>query len=169
MKDVERYLQIIHTPVKVKQGEKVERDRMKISTILLLVISMVMMASVMSGTMHRSDASSVNRLLSSDFSSRAFQVSIQNENGVGTGYYILWENSGTSSGSFDQTIASVLACAIVSKDTSWTSTYIDIGFVESGTAWRISTSDARTMQRNLDSRGGDWATGYILDHLTQIR
>ncbi len=141
---------------------------MKLTLTILMIVATATMAAVTRGSAHYSDAADVSALISTSYSSNSFEVNIEYEAGVGYSYFVLFDSSSAGNGSANQAISAVLSCAIISKDTSWSSTYVIVGYLGNGTAWEISTSDARYILRHLNSQGGDWAVDYMYSHMIQI-
>ena len=141
---------------------------MRLTLTILMIVSAAIMAAVTRGSAYYSDASGVSSILSSAFSSNSFEVNIEYESGVGNSYFVLYDSSSNDAISGDQTMAAIYACALVSASTSWSSAYVVIGFLGNGTAWEITTADARYLVENASSRGDDWAFDYMFSHMTQI-
>ena len=139
---------------------------MKSLVVLFLAVA-CMFAAVTSGTSHYSDAVAVNTLIAGSFRSSTYEVNIHYDQGA-YNYYILWDGVNGADDAASKMIASIVSCAVVSNDTSWSSGYVVIGFMNSGTAWEISTANARYVSQNAGSRGSAWAQSYIADHMTQI-
>ena len=135
--------------------------------VVMLFICGIATAAVTSGSAHYTDASSVNTLISGQFSAYSYEVNIKYDAGA-YNYYILWDGSSAGTNAVNQMIASVVACGLVSEQTSWSSGYVVVGFLGSVNAWELSTYDARYILNNVDSRGGSWAQSYMVDHMTQI-
>ena len=141
---------------------------MRMTILILAMLTVVSMAAVTRGSAHYSDASDVSALISNSYSSYTYEVNIEYQAGVGYNYHILWDSSSDDAGSASQFVASVIAAAIISRDTSWSSGYVVVGFMSSVTAWELPTSTARYILNNYDSRGPAWAKTYLFNNMVQI-
>ena len=141
---------------------------MRLTLTILIIVATVTMAAVTRGSAHYSDAVEVNNLISTSYNSNSFEVNIEYESGEGYSYFVLYDSSSSSSGSANQTMTAIYACALISENTSWSSSYVIVGFMGSGTAWEMSTANARYLVSNASSRGDDWAVDYMYSHMTQI-
>ena len=138
---------------------------MKKMLVTLLAVVSIAIASVGSETSHYSDASTMSSLMSGDFRSSTYVVSITHQAGAGYNYLVLFDGSYNDGNATSKFISAVLACALVSETTSWSSSYLLVGFREGG-AFKISTSNARYAFNNMDTMGAQWTLEYIESNST---
>ena len=133
---------------------------------VLMATASIVTAGVASGTSHYDDASTMSSLMSGDFRSSSYEVSITYKAGVGYNYHVLFDGSYSDSDATNKYLAAVTACALVSGTTSWSSEYLIVTFMDG--AFQISTANARYAFDHIDSMGGQWTLDYVMDHTTLI-
>jgi len=131
--------------------------------VIVLFATTICVGSVATNTAFFSDASTVNSYISINYDSTTFTIYIA-EGDNGDYNYIVEFNGSTDMNKFTMAI---ISCAEVSKSTTWSSDNIYVGFAGSGDIYILSTADARYSVNNVEARGGDWASSYVNERMTQ--
>lgn len=138
---------------------------MKNLFIALLVVTSVF-AYVDSGSYHYNDACMVAGLVQElGFSASSFNVSILPVEDLGVSYFIAWIDDYYSGNDADveRVSAGVIAAAVVSRETNWSSTYVCVGFTNK--MFIMTTQSARYLQGNINSMSDYQITNYITNNI----
>ncbi|MCK5840591.1 MAG: hypothetical protein KAH31_00370 [Candidatus Sabulitectum sp.] len=141
---------------------------MKNIFILLTVIYSISVATVSSGTLHRSDALKVeNSFTSTGTPSRNFEVNIAHIAGT-TDYYLAWPGiSYNDSGDGLMRLGlSVIVVADAISESSWTPTYLFVGFED--TMVRMRTTHVTYFGSHLGGMSDLEAVEYLMGHSVEV-
>ena len=130
----------------------------------MLMISLQGFAIVGDGTLYNSDAQYFDLLISSSSNDHHVVLLYRHQDYGTLNYMVMWAE-GTDQ--VEAWICSVVACSIVSEAASWTSDRLYVMFMDDGSLYSLSTSDARYVTQNYEGRGENWAITYLANHMRQ--
>jgi hypothetical protein len=137
--------------------------RLMLAVIALITLAVPALAEVAEGTLYSSDALYFDLLISSTVSYPRCATMIYRHTDNGTlNYMAMWPANCNSD---EAVIATFIAAALTSEQTSWSSNRVYAVIVGDG-MYSMATADARYMVSNYDRNGEDWAFSYMLTHAT---
>lgn len=135
--------------------------------VLVLVLFVgIAQSNVAYDTRHSTDAYSVHYLLTgSGFYSSDFNVGIEYVDDFGMCYFVAWLDDYYSGSDADaqRMAAAILAVALVSRETSWTSGAVCVGFTNK--LFIMTTADARYLQSNIGYMSENEIINYMAGHM----
>ena len=133
----------------------------KIIAILVLLVSLSF-ADVSPETLYSSDAYMFDLLIYSAMPYPECVVMIYRHTDNGSlNYMAMWPASANAN---DAMIATFMAAAYTSEETSWSSNRVYVVILNDG-MYSMSTSDARYLVNNYERRNDSWAANYLINHV----
>ncbi len=136
--------------------------------VLLTVIASISFASITSGTLHRTDATRVERnFTTGGISSHEFEVNIATIDRT-TDYYLAWEGVDyiDSGDGLLRLMLSVICVGDAINDASWTPTYLFVGFED--TMIKIRSSRVTYLRNHIGEMSDIEAVEYLLRYAVEI-
>lgn len=135
--------------------------RLILVTIALFILAVPALAGVSEGSLHYNDAVYFDLLIASSVSYPSCATIIYRHEDNGTlNYLAMWPANANSD---EALIATFIAAALTSEQTSWSSNRVYAVLMGNG-MYSMSTADARYMVNNYDRNGDQWAYNYMLTH-----
>lgn len=134
---------------------------MKKAMILLFLVSTLAVSGVLSGSLYRSDAQSVNdAIVSTGFSCNVKIVLADGNYNYVVGFQSYFDRS--DGGGLSRFLSAVVAVALVSADANWRSGYLITVFED--TTFMIETSKCRYLNNNYQNMTNTQLENYLLNN-----